>query len=370
MQSRKSKLIKLNILEFENFRQRFPWIGGDLQTIRDTFCLDFKINNKVEKVFIPVDNLLSDKSKKDYLLGFLEFPENNKFRGLVVVTHGLGGSTKRFGLKRISKKLLQNGFIIFKLNLRGAGSGRYLTNSNYSARCSKDIFSVVDFLKNKFSREINDFNLSNNSFPIFGIGLSLGGTIFLNACLDYEGDNKKYLFDGLACISSPLDLLSCSECIDKPRNLFYQKWLIRRLKKQVLDSELINKDISSQKIIKDKLKKIKTIREFDAQLTAPSWGYNSVDDYYLKASPFNQLKTSSEKLPLSLFIHAKDDPWVPYKATNELSELLNKNKKRISILITDKGGHNGFHSPNGCWSDDVVNKWIKYACNILHENWK
>ena len=370
MQSRKSKLIEFNILEQENFRQSFPWIGGDLQTIRDTLCLDFKITNKVEKVFIPVENLLSDISKKDYLLGFLEFPENNKFKGLVVVTHGLGGSTKRFGLKRISKKLLNNGFVICKLNLRGAGSGRYLTNSNYSARCSKDIFSVVDFLKNKFKREINDFNLNNSYFPIFGIGLSLGGTIFLNACLDYDCDHNKNLFDGLACISSPLDLLSCSECIDKPRNLFYQKWLIRRLKKQVLDSELINKDISSQKIIKDKLKKIKTIREFDAQLTAPSWGYNSVDDYYLKASPLIKLKTSSEKLPLSLFIHAKDDPWVPYKATNELSELLNKNKKRISILITDKGGHNGFHSPNGCWSDDVVSKWVKYACNTLHENLK
>tara|TARA_B100000212_G_scaffold50412_1_gene32635 strand:+ start:204 stop:749 length:546 start_codon:yes stop_codon:yes gene_type:complete len=176
------------------------------------------------------------------------------------------------------------------------------------------------------------------------------------------------LFDGLACISSPLDLLSCSECIDKPRNFFYQKWLIRRLKKQVLDSELINKDISSKEIIKDKLKKIKTIREFDEQLTAPSWGYESVNDYYLKASPLIQLKKNSKKLPLSLFIHAKDDPWVPYEATQELSELLNENKKKISILISDQGGHNGFHSPNGCWSDDVVSKWIKYYCNIFNES--
>jgi len=367
VQSRKSKSIKLNILELENFRQRFPLIGGDLQTIRDTFCLEFKLTKKVEKVFIPVENLLSNKSKKDYLLGFLEFPENNKFKGLVIVTHGLGGSTKRFGLKRISNKLLNNGFVICKLNLRGAGSGRYLTNSNYSARCSKDIFSVVDFLKNKFKREIHDFNFINNYFPIFGIGLSLGGTIFLNACIDYNCKNKKNLFDGLACISSPLDLLSCSECIDKPRNFFYQKWLIRRLKKQVLDSELINKDISSQKMIKDKLKKIKTIREFDEQLTAPSWGYKSVDDYYLKASPLIKLKTSSVKLPLSLFIHAKDDPWVPYKATYELSKLLNENEKKISILISEKGGHNGFHSPNGCWSDDVVSKWINYTCDTFYE---
>ena len=132
MQSRKSKSIKFNVLELENFRQRLPWIGGDLQTIRDTFCLDLKIRSKVEKIFIPVDNLFSGKYERDYLLGFLEFPENNKIRGLVVVTHGLGGSTKRFGLKRISKKLLNNGFVICKLNLRGAGSGRYLTNSNLS----------------------------------------------------------------------------------------------------------------------------------------------------------------------------------------------------------------------------------------------
>ena len=368
MRSKINKLSEFSFLKIEKFIQVFPWIGGDLQTIRDTLCFDFKLFTNSEKVFIPVNNIYSDNYIKDYLLGFLEFPNNCIPKGLVIVTHGLGGSTKRFGLRRISKKLLDEGYIVFKLNLRGAGSGRYLTNSNYSARCSKDIFSVVDFLKNKFKREINDFNLSNNYFPIFGIGLSLGGTIFLNACLDYDCDNKKNLFDGLACISSPLDLLSCSECIDKPRNLFYQKWLIRRLKRQVLDSELINKDISSQQIIKDKLKKVKTIREFDEQLTAPSWGYKSVDDYYLKASPLIQLKTSSEKLPLSLFIHAKDDPWVPYKATYELGELLNKNKKRISILITEKGGHNGFHSPNGCWSDDVVSKWIKYSCNILNES--
>ncbi len=366
MQSRKNKLIKFNILELDNFRQRFPWIGGDLQTIRDTFCLDFKLTNKVEKVFIPVDNLYSDKSKKDYLLGFLEFPEDNKLRGLVVVTHGLGGSTKRFGLRRIANKLLNNGFAICKLNLRGAGSGRYLTNSNYSARCSKDIFSVVNFLRNKFKREINDFNLLNKYFPIFGIGLSLGGTIFLNACLDYDSDNSKNLFDGLACISSPLDLLSCSKCIDKPRNFLYQKWLIRRLKKQILDSELINKDIFSKEIIKDKLKKVKTIREFDEQLTAPSWGYKSVDDYYLNASPLFQIKKNSEKLPFSLFIHAKDDPWVPYEATYELSKLLNKCKNRISVLISEKGGHNGFHSPKGCWSDEVVSNWINFSCDIFN----
>ena len=368
MQSRNNKLIEFNNLGLENFKQRFPWIGGDLQTIRDTFCLDFKLANKVEKVFIPVENLFLDRSKKDYLLGFLEFPENYQLKGLVVITHGLGGSTKRFGLRRIAKKLLNQGFIICKINLRGAGSGRYLTNSNYSARCSKDIFSVIDFLRNKFKKEINNFNLGNKYFPIFGIGLSLGGTIFLNACLDYDSKNSKNLFDGLICVSSPLDLLSCSKCIEKPRNFLYQTWLIRRLKRQVFESEFINKDISSKKIIKNKFKKVKTIRDFDEQFTAPSWGYKSVNDYYLKASPFIKLKKFFQKLPPSLLIHSKDDPWVPYQATNEFKKLLNISQKKISILITEKGGHNGFHSPKGCWSDEVVSKWIDASWNIFNEN--
>jgi len=31
---------------------------------------------------------------------------------------------------------------------------------------------------------------------------------------------------------------------------------------------------------------------------------------------------------------------------------------KFTILITKKGGHNGFHSINGCWSDEVVKNWF------------
>jgi len=368
VQSRNNKLSKFNFATLENFKQAFPWIGGDLQTIRDSFFLDFEITNNTEKVYIPIKNLNCDKSKRDYLLGLLEYPKKNNFKGLVIVTHGLGGSTKRLGLRRIANKLLNDGFIVCKLNLRGAGSGRYLTNSNYSARCSKDILSVVDFLRNKFSQEINNLNVSNKYFPVFGIGLSLGGTIFLNACLDYKSIKRKYLFDGLACVSSPLDLLKCSNSIDRPRNFLYQKWLIRRLKRQVINSELFDKDFATQIIIKKRIRDIKTIREFDEKITAPSWGYKSVEDYYYQASPLTQIKKNAEKLPPCLFIHAKDDPWVPYEAIIELKKLFNDSNKKITCVISEKGGHNGFHSPKGCWSDNVVSNWIKLFSNMSKYN--
>ena len=72
----------------------------DLQTLRDTFVIDFGKSKKNEKIIFPINKILSEKFESDYLLGFLELPGNLKFlRGFVIVTHGLGGSTKRFGLR-------------------------------------------------------------------------------------------------------------------------------------------------------------------------------------------------------------------------------------------------------------------------------
>ena len=339
-------------LKNHQFKEIFPWIGGDLQTIRDTFCFDLKRAKSVERIYIPIDGINNGPFKKNYLLGYLEVPKKDIYpKGLVFLTHGLGGSTKRFGLRRIAKELLHDGYAVFKLNLRGAGSGRYLTNSNYSARCSEDIITAINFLKNNYLLNNKRFNLDMKKIPIFGVGLSLGGTILLNASLDYKNVNS--LFDGIACVSTPLDLHSSSQCIEKSRNYLYQKWLIKRLKKQLLMSEFSNK----KELFFKKIKSVKTIREFDETFTAPSWGYQSVNDYYSKASPLNKIKDGFYKLPFILLIHSKDDPWVPFEPTMNLKNNLG-NQNKISILITEKGGHNGFHSAKGCWSDYVVKKWL------------
>ena len=108
-------------LENKPFREVLPWIGGDLQTLRDTFVVDFG-KSKNKKIFFPINKILTKKFECDYLLGFLELPENLiSLKGFVIVTHGLGGSTKRFGLRRISRKLANSGFGVLKLNLRGSG---------------------------------------------------------------------------------------------------------------------------------------------------------------------------------------------------------------------------------------------------------
>ena len=113
-------------------------------------------------------------------------------------------------------------------------------------------------------------------------------------------------------MSTPLDLSSCSLCIEKPRNSIYQKWLLHRLKNQLWEGFKDEGKILNNEKLRKKIRTLKSIREFDQKFTAPSWGFNSLEDYYVKASPIFRIQNSIKKLPPMLFIHAKDDPWVPY----------------------------------------------------------
>ena len=71
------------------FREVFPWIGGDLQTLRDTFVIDFGKSIKNKKILFPINKILSEKFECDYLLGFLELPEKlSSLRGLLSLHMG------------------------------------------------------------------------------------------------------------------------------------------------------------------------------------------------------------------------------------------------------------------------------------------
>jgi predicted alpha/beta-fold hydrolase len=113
----------------------------------------------------------------------------------------------------------------------------------------------------------------------------------------------------------------------------------------------------------------KTIRAFDAAITAPRWGYGSVDHYYAEASPLASLLNdqSPARAPL-LLVHAADDPWVPVEALHQLQSRVNPgvnpvlNQRGLEVCIPAKGGHNGFHGvgdgPLGSWSDALAVQWL------------
>ena len=355
----------LDRFDLKPFQERFPWFGGDLQTLRDTFVKDKlpKDIGKPIKIFVP--EIPSRFAGSGHLLAFLDLPEEpKKMRGLVLMLHGLGGSSRRRGLRRMSVAFLKADLAVLRLNLRGADPTRHLVAGTYAAECNSDLLPVINSARNlceSFEKEIS----TQMKLPLYAVGLSLGGTILLNACLANSSakfTNKK-LFDGIACISSPLDLQECSFCIERPRNSFYQRWILQRLVRQTLEDPFgfheKEKDIF-KKLKSSNGKFIKNIRQFDSFITAPRWGFLNVDSYYKKASPFFKIIENLESLPSTLLVQSLDDPWVPANAFIKLRNQIyaRGSVNKIEFFLSEKGGHNGFHDVEGCWGDRLVTKWL------------
>tara|TARA_Y100001968_G_scaffold331372_1_gene385828 strand:- start:2201 stop:3322 length:1122 start_codon:yes stop_codon:yes gene_type:complete len=367
-----SQSIFLKDLGVGSFRQRFPWIGGDLQTLRDTFTSEKIPLDDGEIIKIPVPETPSGLLKAGKLLAFLEQPKNlSQIKGLVLLVHGLGGSSRRLGLRRMALALNRSGFAVLRLNLRGADPGRKFAGGTYSAKCNSDLIPVIGAAR-KISTQLTQENKGEiTHIPLYGVGISLGGTILLNAC--FEGQELSCLdhpiLDGLVCISSPLDLSACSSSIERPRNFIYQNWLLNRLVRQTLADPFGINDKEKDFLIKpngNRSKNMDSIRAFDSAITAPRWGYKDVDTYYKDASPINSLLKRLGDIPPILFVQSLDDPWVPSEALSYLEKeiLMTKYIKNIDFVFTEKGGHNGFHSPKGCWGDYLVSSWLLKRKNI------
>jgi predicted alpha/beta-fold hydrolase len=359
----------LSSLGMPRFRQRPPWWGPDLQTLRDTLRPVALPAERGQKIEFPL-------AGGDRLLALLDKPLAGKRpRALVLLLHGLGGSSEREGLRRMALTLQSAQLAVLRLNLRGADPGRQLAPGTYAANCNADLLPVLAQAR-QLAQELG---VSAAALPLLGVGISLGGTMLLNACL--AGAE----LDGLVCTSSPLDLADCSAQIELPRNRIYQRWLLRRLIAQTLADPFGISPAERQAL--DGPRPPCTIRAFDAAITAPRWGYGSVEHYYAAASPLAQLQAGAQ-LPPTLLLHALDDPWVPAAPALSLTSIqapalspapaLNPpggaaaptpggQSSRLRLLITRQGGHNGFHGQGdgrqqmpGCWGDRLTARWLQH----------
>ena len=341
-------------LGLDPFRPRLPWLNGDLQTLRDTLRPVALPPEAGEPITISVGG-------GDQLLALLDPPLGGaQPLALVLLMHGLGGSSCRSGLRRMGLTLQHAGFAVLRLNMRGAGPGREQARGTYAASCNSDLLPAL-----ARARELAAGR------PLLGMGISLGGTKLLNALLTGPG-----LLDGLVTISSPLDLAACSAQIERPRNRIYKRWLLQRLVAQTLaDPFGVSEAERAALAGLGPVGPMNSILAFDAAITAPRWGYGSVEHYYQEASPLLQLQARAADprmssgsprlalLPPTLVLHAIDDPWVPVAAARQLAEL---QLPGVEVLLTAGGGHNGFHARcdrrsngPGNWGDRLTARWFE-----------
>jgi uncharacterized protein len=331
------------------FRPRFPWLGGDLQTLRDSLrpqhlALPRDLEQDQKKVLVPVQG--------GALLGWLARPsqaqDQHQPRALVLLVHGLGGSSDSIGVRRLAALLLHRGLAVLRLNLRGAGAGRALAAGSYAACCTSDLLPVLGR-----ARELA------GDRPLFGVGLSLGGTVLLNAVLAQPSG-----LDGLVALSAPLDLAASCDHMQRRRNRLYLQVVLRRLRRQVAADPAGLSTTERQALA---AAPAWSLAGFDAAITAPRWGYGSVAQYYSAASPLPQLLARPD-LPPWLLLQAADDPWVPAASAQALATAWSGAVSGAgTVVLTAHGGHNGFHGAGdhghggvpSSWSDQLTAAWLE-----------
>ena len=247
---------------------------------------------------------------------------------LVILLHGLAGSSQSNYIKGLQPILLQQGFRSVALNFRGC-SGEF----NRTSRCyHSGETGDIDFLYRTLRQREPNILMS-------AIGFSLGGNVLLK-WLGEQGTQLN-LFAAIA-VSVPFVLSECASKLDTGFSKLYRANLLAELKDYVhlKTQHLISLGLDKEAdILKQlgNLDKINSFWQYDDRVIAPLYGFKNVEDYYTQSSSrqfLHAIKVST------LLIQAKDDPFMISSVIPSLSEL----SSSISLEVTDAGGHVGFIS--------------------------
>lgn len=254
-------------------------------------------------------------------LAWTDKPQANETRPLVVVLHGLEGSVNSHYAKGMLGAIKEKNWLGVLMHFRGCSGRLNRKVRSYHSGDTDDINFLSQFLKQKYPQ-----------LPMSIIGFSLGGNV-LARYLAKEPENP---YQAATIICAPLHLSSCSQRINKGFSRIYQKYLVGMLKDSIQDKIAGNMfSASFAEKLSAKLEKIKTIWQFDQQVTAPINGFDSAEDYYHQAS--GRYILNDIKQPC-LIIHANDDPFLCDKNTLDITSI----PSNICFEVSKKGGHVGF----------------------------
>jgi len=254
---------------------------------------------------------------------------------LVVLGHGLEGSSSSTYIQAAAHMFYQNGFDVLAWNHRSCGGEMNRLPRFYHHGVSDDLHMVMQ--------------QTSNYAAVHYVGYSLGG----NVLLKYFGEEKfakpQNLLRAVA-ISAPIDLHSCVQEIHRVHNrLYHNRFLKSLLAKVVEKHQLMPNDISIAH-----LTKIKTLTDFDHYYTAPLHGFDSPKDYYTRASSRQFLPNIT--LPV-LLLQAQDDPMLGHTCYPITEAQASEN---LHLIITKHGGHVAFMQKGKRihWMEEVALEFV------------
>ncbi len=320
---------------FPPFRPRLPWLGGDLQTLRN-----YLRARPPELAGWPGRRLelaLADGSG-DRLAAMLHRPEAPDGRPLSVLIHGLTGCEDSSYIRASARHLLGLGYPVLRLSLRGAGPSGPLCRFRYHAGRSEDLRDVLAALA----------RLAPDLFAggLLLVGYSLGANMLLKFLAEHGG---RFPVLAAAAVSAPIDLKAAQLRLMAPRNALYHRYLLARMKAETLAGAALSAPERRA------VARARSVYQFDDGFVAPVGGFADAEDYYRRCSARRFLDAVA--VP-TLVVHARDDPWIPAAAYDAVDWRANP---RLTPLLPAAGGHVGFHGrgARAAWHDRCITNFAE-----------
>ncbi|MCH7409371.1 alpha/beta fold hydrolase [Belliella sp. DSM 111904] len=239
---------------------------------------------------------------------------------LLIISHGLEGSSHRHYAKALVKLFNQHGIDALAWNNRTCSGEMNKQAIMYHHGATYDLDTVIDHVES--ASPYND---------IFLVGISMGGAQTLKY-LGEKGVDLSSKIKKAAVYSTPCNLTDSAATLSFKGNAFYRKRFLKKLKLKMrlkgaqfpglVDLELLDR--------------VEDFTSFDTHFTAKIHGYKDAADFYSSVSADNWI--ADIQIP-TLIINAQNDPLL-YGRCYPIN--LAQKSRNIYLEMPIRGGHTGF----------------------------
>lgn len=281
-----------------------------LETMIPALFRKVLINYNRERVNLPDGDFID-----------LDWVKNNN-TCLVILFHGLEGSSESQYIKGCAEIFGQNGFDVCAVNWRSCSGENNNLITSYHSGVSHDIELIIKHITANYPYQ-----------KIVLGGFSLGG----NVLLKYLGENKtSALIKAAFAFSVPIDLAGSADVLSKFSNKPYMTRFLKSMNKKIYEKAVK----FPGKIDVSNLHKITTFKEWDTLYTAKIHGFDNAEHYYKECSAL--LFLPQIKLP-TLLVNAQNDPFL---SSNCFPIDMAKEHPFLYLETPRYGGHVGFAVSN------------------------
>lgn len=303
--------------------------SGHLQTLLGYLIPSEKLKNRGKHTIISLKD--GDQIHSEVFTG--------SSNTLVLLFHGLNGSTQSNYMERTAKIALQLNHSVALVNHRDCGQGLGLAQHPYHSGRGEDVSEVIAFFRSVFPKK-----------RIVAIGFSLGANALLNLLCERRGEHQPDF--GIA-VNGPTDLKASSDLLKLGLNRIYDLRFVWSCR-----AEILKKANSGRIEFKHKISRLSYLRDIDELYTAPYAGFLNADDYYNQCSTFQHL--DKIKTP-SVILMSKDDPFIPWQPY-----LNAQHNPHVHLHLEEHGGHLGYLSAAPDSSRKIrYRRWLDDALNII-----